>query len=43
VDESDITRRWRSAPGPRWFLGVSGLPLFENDRWAAERRIELTP
>lgn len=29
------------APSPDWFLGVSGLPLFENGQWMAERRVDL--
>jgi hypothetical protein len=31
------------APSPDWFVGVSGLPLFENGSWADERRVELVP
>ncbi len=31
------------APTPDWFVGVSGLALFENNRWADERRVELIP
>ena len=31
------------APSPDWFVGVSGLALFENGRWIAERRIDLHP
>jgi hypothetical protein len=31
------------APSPDWFVGVSGLPLFENGRWVSERRVELVP
>lgn len=31
------------APSPDWFVGVSGLPLFENGRWVDERRIDLVP
>lgn len=31
------------APSPDWFVGVSGLPLFENGRWIDERRVELVP
>lgn len=31
------------APSPDWFVGVSGLALFENGQWVQERRIALTP
>lgn len=31
------------APSPDWFVGVSGLALFENGEWAAERRVSLDP
>src|SRR6185436_16943578 len=31
------------APSPDWFVGVSGLALFERGEWAQERRMELTP
>jgi hypothetical protein len=31
------------APSPDWFVGVSGLALFDGGRWADERRIELVP
>lgn len=31
------------APSPDWFVGVSGLPLFENGQWVQERRIDLLP
>lgn len=31
------------APSPDWFVGVSGVPLFENGEWVAERRISLVP
>ena len=31
------------APSPDWFVGVSGLPLFENDQWVEERRVDLMP
>lgn len=31
------------APTPDWFVGVSALPLFENNRWPDERRIDLIP
>ncbi len=31
------------APSPDWFVGVSGLPLFENGQWVEERRIDLVP
>ncbi len=31
------------APSPDWFVGVSGLALFENGRWVEERRVELDP
>ena len=31
------------APSPDWFVGVSGLPLFENGQWIDERRVELVP
>jgi hypothetical protein len=29
------------APSPDWFVGVSGLPLFENGRWIDSRRVDL--
>jgi hypothetical protein len=29
------------APSPDWFVGVSGLPLFQDGRWVAERRVDL--
>lgn len=31
------------APSPDWFVGVTGLPLFENGSWVDERRVELVP
>ena len=31
------------APSPDWFVGVSALALFEDDRWVGERRIDLAP
>jgi hypothetical protein len=31
------------APSPDWFVGVSGLPLFENGAWTEQRVIELRP
>ena len=31
------------APTPDWFVGVAGLPLFEDGQWVDERRIELLP
>lgn len=31
------------APSPDWFLGVSGLSLFENGQWVEERRADLDP
>jgi hypothetical protein len=31
------------APSPDWFVGVSGLALFENDAWVDERRVDLIP
>lgn len=31
------------APSPDWFVGVAGLPLFENGQWVDERRVELDP
>lgn len=31
------------APSPDWFVGVAGLPLFENGRWVDERTIPLDP
>jgi hypothetical protein len=31
------------APSPDWFVGVSGLPLFENGQWVQERRLDLVP
>jgi hypothetical protein len=29
------------APSPDWFVGVSGLALFEGGRWVDERRVDL--
>ena len=29
------------APSPDWFVGVSGLELFQNGQWIQERRIDL--
>lgn len=29
------------APSPDWFIGVSGLSLFENDDWLIEKEVEL--
>jgi hypothetical protein len=29
------------APSPDWFVGVSGLPLFENGSWTSQRRVDL--
>ena len=29
------------APSPDWFVGVAGLPLFDNGQWVAERRVDL--
>ncbi len=31
------------APSPDWFVGVAGLPLFENEQWVGERRVALDP
>ncbi|MEQ1907759.1 MAG: spondin domain-containing protein [Vicinamibacterales bacterium] len=31
------------APSPDWFVGVSGIPLFQNGEWASERRFDLAP
>jgi len=31
------------APSPDWFVGVSGLSLFDNGAWVDERRIDLLP
>ena len=31
------------APSPDWFVGVAGLPLFENKAWVDEKRIDLIP
>lgn len=31
------------APSPDWFVGVSGLALFENGQWVEERRVSLDP
>lgn len=31
------------APSPDWFVGISGLPLFENGQWHQERRVDLVP
>lgn len=31
------------APSPDWFVGVSGVPLFENGQWADSKRFDLVP
>jgi hypothetical protein len=31
------------APSPDWFVGVSGLPLFENGQWTSVRVVPLLP
>ena len=31
------------APSPDWFVGVSGLTLFENGAWVSERTVPLLP
>lgn len=31
------------APSPDWFVGVSALPMFENDAWIERRVIQLAP
>jgi hypothetical protein len=31
------------APSPDWFVGVSGLPLFENGDWVEKKIVELYP
>ena len=31
------------APSPDWFVGVSGIALFQNGEWASERRFDLDP
>jgi hypothetical protein len=31
------------APSPDWFVGVSGLPLFENGDWVREKEVALVP
>jgi hypothetical protein len=31
------------APSPDWFVGVTGLPLFENGQWVADREVPLAP
>jgi hypothetical protein len=31
------------APSPDWFVGVSGLTLFQNGQWVDERRVDLIP
>jgi hypothetical protein len=31
------------APSPDWFVGVSGLHLFENGRWTDELNVDLVP
>jgi hypothetical protein len=48
--EFDISQRFSLvtlvsmiAPSPDWFVGVSGLPLFENGQWIDQRRVELVP
>lgn len=31
------------APSPDWFVGVAGLPLFENGDWVSVRQVPLLP
>ena len=31
------------APSPDWFVGVTGLSLFEGGQWLDQRRVELLP
>ena len=31
------------APSPDWFVGVSGLPLFESGDWVREKEVPLLP
>ena len=31
------------APSPDWFVGVSAVPLYQDGRWADERRFDLDP
>jgi hypothetical protein len=31
------------APSPDWFVGVTGLPLYEDGRWVEELVVELYP
>ena len=31
------------APSPDWFVGVSGLSLYENDEWVEQKVVELLP
>jgi hypothetical protein len=31
------------APSPDWFVGVSGLSLYENGKWIEQRVVELFP
>jgi hypothetical protein len=31
------------APSPDWFVGVSGLSLYQNGQWLEEKVVELFP
>jgi len=31
------------APSPDWFVGVTGLPMFENNAWTEQRVVQLAP
>ena len=31
------------APSPDWFVGVSGLSLYENGEWISQKVVELVP
>ena len=48
--EFEVSRRYplatfvsMIAPSPDWFVGVSGLPLFQDGRWVDQQRIDLIP
>ena len=42
-DFSLVTLVTMVAPSPDWFVGVSGLPLFENGQWTDLRMVTLLP
>ncbi|MFC1509464.1 spondin domain-containing protein [Candidatus Omnitrophota bacterium] len=41
IDYTKVTLVSMVAPSPDWFVGVSGLNLFQNDDWVIEKEVEL--